>query len=196
MPQLQAYEKKSMNIVDVAVPGARYPHTHRARAGSTIWTRPYRPTPPPSGWSPIPPSRPCTPRARRARPGPTGRKVVRIDLPDGEEHKDWRTLNLIFDALLSNGFDRRRSVLVALGGGVIGDMTGFAAAVYMRGIRFVQVPATLLAQVDSSVGGKTGVNHPLGKNMVGAFHQPVAVEIDTDVLSTPARAKSPPGWRR
>lgn len=113
----------------------------------------------------------------------TGRRVLRIELPDGEAHKDWQTLNLIFDALLTHRLDRR-AVLVALGGGVIGDMTGFAAAVYMRGIRFVQVPTTLLAQVDSSVGGKTAVNHPLGKNMVGAFYQPIAVEIDTDVLKT------------
>jgi len=120
----------------------------------------------------------------------TGRRVLRIELPDGEAHKDWQTLNLIFDALLQNRLDRR-AVLVALGGGVIGDMTGFAAAVYMRGIRFVQVPTTLLAQVDSSVGGKTAVNHPLGKNMIGAFYQPVAVEIDTDVLGTlPAREVS------
>lgn len=120
----------------------------------------------------------------------TGRKVLRIELPDGEAHKDWQTLNLIFDAMLENRLDRR-AVLVALGGGVIGDMTGFAAAVYMRGVRFVQVPTTLLAQVDSSVGGKTAVNHPLGKNMIGAFYQPVAVEIDTDVLQTlPAREVS------
>lgn len=117
----------------------------------------------------------------------TGKRVLRIDLPDGEAHKDWQTLNLVFDGLLENRCDRR-AVLVALGGGVIGDMTGFAAAVYMRGIRFVQVPTTVLAQVDSSVGGKTAVNHPLGKNMIGAFHQPIAVEIDTDVLRTlPAR---------
>jgi 3-dehydroquinate synthase len=117
----------------------------------------------------------------------TGRRVLRIELPDGEAHKDWQTLNLIFDTLLENRCDRR-CVLVALGGGVIGDMTGFAAAVYMRGVRFVQVPTTLLAQVDSSVGGKTAVNHPLGKNMIGAFYQPLAVEIDTDVLATlPAR---------
>ncbi|OZI33601.1 3-dehydroquinate synthase [Bordetella genomosp. 5] len=120
----------------------------------------------------------------------TGRKVLRIELPDGEAHKDWQTLNLIFDAMLEHRLDRR-AVLVALGGGVIGDMTGFAAAVYMRGVRFVQVPTTLLAQVDSSVGGKTAVNHPLGKNMIGAFYQPVAVEIDTDVLATlPAREVS------
>jgi len=113
----------------------------------------------------------------------TGKPVLRVMLPDGESHKDWTTLNLIFDALLGNGFDRR-SVLVALGGGVIGDMAGFAAAAYMRGIRFVQVPTTLLAQVDSSVGGKTAINHPLGKNMIGAFYQPIAVEIDTDALAT------------
>lgn len=120
----------------------------------------------------------------------TGKRVLRIELPDGEAHKDWQTLNLIFDALLTHRLDRR-AVLVALGGGVIGDMTGFAAAVYMRGIRFLQVPTTLLAQVDSSVGGKTAVNHPLGKNMIGAFYQPLAVEIDTDVLSTlPAREVS------
>ncbi len=117
----------------------------------------------------------------------TGRKIVRIELPDGETHKDWQTLNLIFDALLEQRLDRR-AVLVALGGGVIGDMTGFAASVYMRGVRFLQVPTTLLAQVDSSVGGKTAINHPLGKNMIGSFYQPVAVEIDTDVLATlPAR---------
>ena len=94
-------------------------------------------------------------------------------LPDGEEHKDWPTLNLIFDALLAHGCDRK-TVLFALGGGVVGDMTGFAAASYMRGVPFVQVPTTLLAQVDSSVGGKTAINHPLGKNMIGAFYQPRA----------------------
>ena len=113
----------------------------------------------------------------------TGKRVIRIELPDGEIYKDWKTLNLIFDALLQNRFDRK-AVLVALGGGVIGDMCGFAASCYMRGIRFVQVPTTLLAQVDSSVGGKTAVNHPLGKNMIGTFYQPLAVEIDTDVLNT------------
>lgn len=113
----------------------------------------------------------------------TGKRVIYIELPDGESHKDWQTLNLIFDGLLQNKLDRK-AVLVALGGGVIGDMVGFAAASYMRGIRFVQAPTTLLAQVDSSVGGKTAINHPLGKNMVGAFYQPIAVEIDIDVLST------------
>jgi 3-dehydroquinate synthase len=106
-----------------------------------------------------------------------------VELPDGEAHKDLTTLNLIFDHMLGKQLDRR-AVIVALGGGVIGDMAGFAASVYMRGIRFVQVPTTLLAQVDSSVGGKTAVNHPLGKNMIGAFYQPIAVEIDTDVLTS------------
>lgn len=121
-------------------------------------------------------------RAARALAA-SGKRVLRIELPDGESHKDLATLNRIFDALLENRLDRR-CILVALGGGVIGDMVGFAASVYMRGVRFLQVPTTLLAQVDSSVGGKTAVNHPLGKNMIGAFHQPVAVEIDTDVLRT------------
>jgi 3-dehydroquinate synthase len=110
-------------------------------------------------------------------------KVELIELPDGEEHKDWVTLNLIFDGLLAHGADRR-TVLYALGGGVVGDMTGFAAASYMRGVPFVQVPTTLLAQVDSSVGGKTGINHPRGKNMIGAFHQPLAVVADLDTLAT------------
>lgn len=109
--------------------------------------------------------------------------VSTVLLPDGEAHKDWQTLNAIFDHLLDAQRDRR-AVIVALGGGVIGDVAGFAAAVYMRGIRFIQVPTTLLAQVDSSVGGKTAVNHPLGKNMIGAFYQPIAVAIDTDVLQT------------
>ena len=106
-----------------------------------------------------------------------------VILPDGEAHKHLATLELVYAALLSNGFDRGGTV-VALGGGVIGDMAGFAAASYQRGIDFVQVPTTLLAQVDSSVGGKTGVNHALGKNMIGAFHQPVAVLADTDTLAT------------
>lgn len=106
-----------------------------------------------------------------------------VVLPDGEVHKNWQTLNLIFDALLAQACDRK-TVLFALGGGVVGDMTGFAAASYMRGVPFVQVPTTLLAQVDSSVGGKTGINHPLGKNMVGAFYQPVQVVCDLDTLKT------------
>jgi 3-dehydroquinate synthase len=110
-------------------------------------------------------------------------KVLTLALPDGEAHKNWQTLNLIFDALLQNGCDRK-TLLVALGGGVVGDMTGFAAASFMRGVPFVQVPTTLLSQVDSSVGGKTGINHPLGKNMVGAFHQPLRVICDLDTLKT------------
>lgn len=113
----------------------------------------------------------------------TGCPVMTVMLPDGESHKSIETLNTIFDAMLGAKLDRK-CVIVALGGGVIGDMAGFAAAVYMRGVRFVQVPTTLLSQVDSSVGGKTAVNHPMGKNMIGAFYQPVAVEIDTDVLNT------------
>ena len=101
-------------------------------------------------------------------------RVRSLALPDGEVHKDLDHLNLIFDELLGQEADRR-TVLFALGGGVVGDMTGFAAACYMRGVPFVQVPTTLLAQVDSSVGGKTAVNHPLGKNMIGAFYQPQQV---------------------
>ena len=117
-------------------------------------------------------------------------RVLQVNLPDGEAHKDWPTLQLIFDALLQNGCDRK-TVLFALGGGVVGDMTGFAAASYMRGVPFVQVPTTLLAQVDSSVGGKTAINHPLGKNMIGAFYQPLRVICDLDVLATlPARELS------
>lgn len=110
-------------------------------------------------------------------------RVLLVTLPDGEAHKDWSTLQLIFDALLSHGCDRK-TVLFALGGGVVGDMTGFAAASYMRGVPFVQIPTTLLAQVDSSVGGKTAINHPLGKNMIGAFYQPQLVVCDLDALKT------------
>ncbi len=110
-------------------------------------------------------------------------KVLLVNLPDGEVYKDWPTLQLIFDALLENSCDRK-TVLFALGGGVVGDMTGFAAASYMRGVPFVQIPTTLLAQVDSSVGGKTAINHPLGKNMIGAFYQPQRVICDLDVLAT------------
>lgn len=116
-----------------------------------------------------------------------GVAVVPITLPDGEAHKTWETLNRIFDALLENHCERK-TALIALGGGVIGDLAGFAAAVYQRGVSFIQVPTTLLAQVDSAVGGKTAINHPLGKNMIGAFHQPLAVITDTDTLATlPAR---------
>ena len=106
-----------------------------------------------------------------------------LELPDGEAHKDWPTLNLVFDRLLADGCDRK-TVLYALGGGVVGDITGFAAACYMRGVPFVQVPTTLLAQVDSSVGGKTAINHPAGKNMIGAFYQPRRVICDLDTLRT------------
>lgn len=116
-----------------------------------------------------------------------GKPLHWVELPDGEQYKTWDSLNRIFDALLGVALDRK-TVLLALGGGVVGDMAGFAAACYMRGVRFIQVPTTLLAQVDSSVGGKTAINHPLGKNMIGAFYQPQAVEIDLQVLATlPAR---------
>lgn len=110
-------------------------------------------------------------------------QVHTVVLPDGEAFKTWESLNLIFDALLGHGCDRK-TTLFALGGGVVGDMTGFAAASYMRGVPFVQVPTTLLAQVDSSVGGKTAINHPLGKNMIGAFYQPLKVICDLDTLAT------------
>ncbi len=106
-----------------------------------------------------------------------------VILPDGEDYKNLNTLNLIFDALLQHRHSRT-TTLVALGGGVVGDMCGFAAASYQRGVDFIQVPTTLLSQVDSSVGGKTGVNHPLGKNMIGAFHQPICVIADTSTLDT------------
>ena len=124
------------------------------------------------------------------------RNVHMVVLPDGEANKDWQTLNRIFDALLQHGCDRK-TVIVALGGGVVGDMAGFAAASYMRGVPFVQVPTTLLAQVDSSVGGKTAINHPLGKNMIGAFYQPQQVICDLDTLQTlPARELSGTNTRR
>lgn len=109
--------------------------------------------------------------------------VDSVILPDGEQYKTWGNLNLIFDALLERKHSRS-TTLIALGGGVIGDMTGFAAASYQRGVDFIQVPTTLLSQVDSSVGGKTAINHPLGKNMIGAFYQPKAVVIDTSTLNT------------
>lgn len=121
--------------------------------------------------------------ALRAALAPLGKKVTTIVLPDGEAHKNLETLNQIFSALLTERADRK-TTLIALGGGVIGDMTGFAAASYMRGVPFMQVPTTLLAQVDSSVGGKTGINHPLGKNMIGAFYQPQAVIADIGALQT------------
>lgn len=117
-------------------------------------------------------------------------ETVSIELPDGEQYKKLEYLNHIYTGLLESRCDRK-TTLVALGGGVVGDMTGFAAASYMRGVPFIQIPTTLLSQVDSSVGGKTGVNHELGKNMIGAFYQPKCVLIDTSTLATlPARELS------
>ncbi len=128
--------------------------------------------------------------AAQAALAPHFAQVHVLALPDGEAHKGWEALNQIFDLLLAQACDRR-TVLVALGGGVVGDMTGFAAACYMRGVPFVQVPTTLLAQVDSSVGGKTAINHPLGKNMIGAFYQPERVICDLSTLqSLPGRELS------
>ena len=112
-----------------------------------------------------------------------GVRVDSVVLPDGESNKDWRTLNLIYDMLLTAHCERS-TMLIALGGGVVGDMTGFAAATYQRGMPFIQIPTTLLSQVDSSVGGKTAINHPLGKNMIGAFYQPKLVLADTLTLDT------------
>ncbi|MBM3345523.1 MAG: 3-dehydroquinate synthase [Betaproteobacteria bacterium] len=112
-----------------------------------------------------------------------GVAVVPVILPDGEQYKTWETLNLIFDALIEHRCERR-TTLIALGGGVVGDMTGFAAATWQRGAPFIQMPTTLLAQVDSSVGGKTAINHPHGKNMIGAFYQPLAVCADLEPLQT------------
>ena len=148
----------------------------------------------PSAWSGLPTARQAVivsnstvsalhaPALRKAL-APHFRNISTVLLPDGEQHKNWQSLNLIFDHLLSHACDRK-TVLVALGGGVVGDMTGFAAASYMRGVPFVQVPTTLLAQVDSSVGGKTAINHPLGKNMIGAFYQPHRVICDLTTLDT------------
>jgi 3-dehydroquinate synthase len=112
-----------------------------------------------------------------------GIKVVSIILPDGEKYKNTETLTLIYDALLTHRCERN-TPLIALGGGVIGDMTGYAAATFLRGVPFIQIPTTLLSQVDSSVGGKTGINHPLGKNMIGAFYQPQVVIADIETLNT------------
>ncbi|MBF0127087.1 MAG: 3-dehydroquinate synthase, partial [Magnetococcales bacterium] len=113
----------------------------------------------------------------------SGFSVLPILLPDGEVHKNWSTLQTIFDALIAHQFERA-DTLLALGGGVVGDMTGFAAATFLRGVPFAQLPTTLLAQVDASVGGKTGINHPLGKNLIGAFHQPCLVLMDVETLRT------------
>lgn len=119
-----------------------------------------------------------------------GVSVIEIVLPDGEAYKNSETLNLIYDALLQNRCERS-TTLIALGGGVIGDLTGYAAATYLRGVPFIQIATTLLSQVDSSVGGKTGINHPLGKNMIGAFYQPKVVLADIETLATlPAREYS------
>ncbi|MCW5627176.1 MAG: 3-dehydroquinate synthase, partial [Burkholderiales bacterium] len=116
-----------------------------------------------------------------------GVDVIPVVIPDGEVHKTWETLNRVFDRILAARCERK-TTLIALGGGVVGDLTGFAAATYLRGVPFIQMPTTLLAQVDSSVGGKTAVNHPLGKNMIGAFYQPVAVIADIATVRTlPAR---------
>ena len=112
-----------------------------------------------------------------------GKKTTLVELPDGEAHKNIATMQIVLDSLVADGANRDTTV-IALGGGVVGDIAGFAAACYMRGVSFIQVPTTLLAQVDSSVGGKTGVNHPEGKNLIGAFHQPQVVMIDTDTLRT------------
>src|SRR5690606_5441567 len=119
----------------------------------------------------------------RAQAMLSGFDTASLVLPDGERHKTLETVSRIYDVLLQRRMDRQ-TTLIALGGGVIGDMVGFAAATYQRGVHFIQIPTTLLAQVDSSVGGKTGVNHPLGKNMIGAFYQPRAVLADMDTLTT------------
>ena len=128
------------------------------------------------------------PSVSPARSRASIRRSTVVLLPDGEAHKDWPTLQRIFDALLAAHCDRSTTIF-ALGGGVVGDLAGFAAACYMRGVAYVQVPTTLLAQVDSSVGGKTGINHPLGKNMIGAFHQPWR-SSPTSTRSTPCRSAS------
>lgn len=119
----------------------------------------------------------------RAKLHDHGVKTIPVILPDGEQYKNSETLGAIYNALLSSRCERN-TPLIALGGGVIGDMTGYAAATYLRGVPFIQIPTTLLAQVDSSVGGKTGINHPLGKNMIGAFYQPKAVLADIATLDT------------
>jgi 3-dehydroquinate synthase len=119
--------------------------------------------------------------------GDAGMTATVITIPDGESYKDFATLEMVYDALIESGFDRGCGLL-ALGGGVVGDLTGFAAATFLRGVPFVQVPTTLLSQVDSSVGGKTGINHRLGKNLIGAFYQPLHVHIDVETLrSLPPR---------
>jgi len=113
----------------------------------------------------------------------SGFNVIEIILPDGETYRNTKTLNIIYDNLI-NARCERNTTMIALGGGVIGGLTGYAAATYLRGVPFIQIPTTLLSQVDSSVGGKTGINHPQGKNMIGAFYQPKLVLIDIDTLNT------------
>jgi len=116
-----------------------------------------------------------------------GIRALPITLPDGESHKTWHSVSIVLDALLKHRCERKTTI-IALGGGVVGDLAGFAAAIYLRGVPFIQIPTTLLAQVDSSVGGKTGINHPLGKNMIGAFYQPRLVLADLNtLLSLPKR---------
>ena len=119
----------------------------------------------------------------RILPNLAGKAVTTIDLPDGESYKSVASLQAVIDRLVESGANRDTTV-IALGGGGVGDIAGFAAACYMRGVAFIQVPTTLLAQVDASVGGKTGVNHAEGKNLIGAFHQPQVVMIDTDTLDS------------
>ena len=133
--------------------------------------------------------------AQRTQRALAGVSTSLVELPDGEQHKQWTAVSHVLDALVHARVDRR-GVIIALGGGVVGDIAGFAASIYMRGIRYVQVPTTLLAQVDSSVGGKTGINHPGGKNLIGTFHQPSAVISDTDTLRRCRRANCRQGWRK
>jgi 3-dehydroquinate synthase len=172
-----------VGAVTVVTPGSRYQIL--IDGGLLHATRPWQGLPP-AGQAVIV-SNPAVDAlygaALRQAVAPHYRQVSSVLLPDGEQHKNWQSLNLIFDHLLATGCDRS-TVLFALGGGVVGDMAGFAAATYMRGVPFVQVPTTLLAQVDSSVGGKTGINHPRGKNMVGAFYQPARVLCDLATLDT------------
>ncbi len=182
---------KTLQRVDIDLPQER---SYPIWIGQDLWSNP-------NTWASLPKARLAlvvsntvvAPLYAQALIATLKRQYERVELlvlPDGEHFKTWETMNLIFDRLLACGADRK-TVLFALGGGVVGDITGFAAACFMRGVPFVQVPTTLLAQVDSSVGGKTAVNHPLGKNMVGAFYQPEQVVCDLGALQTlPARELS------
>jgi 3-dehydroquinate synthase len=177
-------------VVDVAAGDSRYP----IRIGSGLFADPESWRGLPAAARAVVVTNPVVDAlhgdALRRALAPHYADLTTLVLPDGEAHKDWPALNTIFDHLLATGCDRK-TVLFALGGGVVGDMTGFAAATFMRGVPFVQVPTTLLAQVDSSVGGKTAINHPQGKNMIGAFYQPRRVICDLDTLATlPAREVS------